>query len=159
MADTLLRVPLSPGSEAFFRLLVTGVIHEQLDLDSVVAPCLAKGWGLDRIALTDLVALRLATYELVHLPGMPPKVSIAEAVELAGRYGSRSSTGFVNGVLATILRQSPKAKWDPTHEDKPTEDEEAYIPEETVELVEVTEGSPEAEELKTDSPWVLRTQG
>ncbi|MES1227755.1 MAG: transcription antitermination factor NusB, partial [Armatimonadota bacterium] len=132
--DTLERVPLAPASERFFRALVGGVTENQLSLDSVIVPCLTSGWGLDRLAITDLAALRLGVFELEHLPGMPPKVSISEAVELATRYGSVSSGRFVNGVLSTVLKQSSKLHWDPSQEDQP-EPEDEYVPE--VEVDEV----------------------
>ena len=48
----------------------------------------------------DLVVMRVACYELAHRPEVPRGVVLAEAVELAGRYGTDDSPRFVNGVLA-----------------------------------------------------------
>ena len=47
--------------------------------------------------------LRIAIYELLFDPEIPPKVAINEAVELAKMFGSESSPRFVNGVLGTLV--------------------------------------------------------
>ena len=47
----------------------------------------------------------MATYELLHDPSPPPlEVVIDEAIELARRFGSAESPGFVNGVLDRIAK-------------------------------------------------------
>src|SRR5690606_5705352 len=59
---------------------------------------------LERIALVDRSILRLATYELLDEPDVPPKVAIDEAIELAKKYSTAQSGAFVNGVLDRIYR-------------------------------------------------------
>jgi N utilization substance protein B len=66
----------------------------------------APSWPIDKINKIDLAILRLAVYELEGGQA-PPKVIIDEAVELAKEYGSESSPGFVNGVLATLYTGQP----------------------------------------------------
>jgi N utilization substance protein B len=56
----------------------------------------------------DLTILRMATYELLHRPDVPPNVVINEAVELAKRYSTDDSGRFVNGVLAAISAAHPR---------------------------------------------------
>ena len=46
----------------------------------------------------------MATYELLHCPDIPPKVSINEAIELGKRYSTQNSGGFINGVLDKVAR-------------------------------------------------------
>lgn len=60
----------------------------------------STGWKTSRMSKMDLSILRLAVYELKYEDDIPAKVSINEAVELAKQYGTDSSSGFVNGVLA-----------------------------------------------------------
>ncbi len=64
----------------------------------------APEWPLDKINKIDLAILRVATHELLYDKGIPPKVAIDEAVEIAKTYGSDSSPSFVNGVLGNILK-------------------------------------------------------
>lgn len=105
------RHTLSADSKQFITNLVTGVIAEHEALDQQLEPLLAEGWTLSRIAVSDHVILHIAAFELLHLPDMPPKVTISQAVDLAKRFGSAESGRFVNGVLANLLIQSPKSNW------------------------------------------------
>ena len=52
----------------------------------------------------DLAILRLAVYEINFMEGIPPKVAVNEAVELAKKYGNDASSNFVNGVLREIIK-------------------------------------------------------
>ena len=74
------------------------------EVDSAIAAAAAH-WPLDRMAATDRSVLRLAVAELMGRPGTPVRVVIAAAVEIARRYGSDQSPGFVNGVLDAVGRR------------------------------------------------------
>lgn len=65
----------------------------------------ASGWALNRMGKAELTILRIAVYEMVYDEDVPEKVAINEAVELAKKYGNDASSGFVNGVLAKIVRR------------------------------------------------------
>lgn len=58
---------------------------------------------LKEINKVDLAILRLATFEIILDKGVPPKVSIDEAVELGKEYGSDSSASFINGALGKLM--------------------------------------------------------
>jgi N utilization substance protein B len=90
----------------FIRQLVEGVSKHAADLDSKLQP-VAPEWPIDQIARMDRLVLRIGLYELEHEAeaGVPPKVVINEAVELAKAFGGDNSSKFVNGVLGTLLRQ------------------------------------------------------
>lgn len=62
-------------------------------------------WQLSRLSLVDKAILRLGAYQLNHCDDMPGKVVINEAIELAKKYSTQQSPGFVNGVLDAILKQ------------------------------------------------------
>ncbi len=68
----------------------------------------APEWPLEKINAVDLAVLRLAVAELLYHEETPPKVAIDEAVEIAKQFGGENSHRFVNGVLGTIYRQSPR---------------------------------------------------
>lgn len=61
-------------------------------------------WEVERLAATDRSVLRAAVAELMARPGTPARVILNEAIELAKRYGSEESGGFVNGVLDRAAR-------------------------------------------------------
>ena len=62
----------------------------------------AKGWKTSRMGKVDLTIIRLAVYELKYEEDIPTGVAINEAVELAKKYGTDTSSSFVNGVLAKL---------------------------------------------------------
>lgn len=64
----------------------------------------AEHWRLERLAATDRAVLRIAVAELLGRPGTPARVVLDEAIEIARRYGSGESGGFVNGVLDRVAR-------------------------------------------------------
>jgi len=53
----------------------------------------------------NLVLLKLAIYEILYTD-TPYKVAINEAIEIAKKYGDDSSPNFVNGILASIVKES-----------------------------------------------------
>ena len=62
------------------------------------------GWNTGRMAKVDLTIIRLAVYEIKYDESVPTSVAINEAVELAKKYGEDKSKNFVNGVLASIVK-------------------------------------------------------
>jgi N utilization substance protein B len=88
----------------FIRQLVKGVLERAQALDGTLQP-VAPEWPIDQIARMDRLILRIGLYELENEKGVPPKVVINEAVELAKSFGGDNSSKFVNGVLGTLLRQ------------------------------------------------------
>ena len=137
----------------FAREVVEGVFSNLPQLDRAIGEKL-RDYGLDRIAAVDRNLLRIACYELLHCPEIPPKVTLNEAIELAKKYSTAESGKFVNGVLAAILAESPKALWNPSadepHEDSPLEPEPA--------VEEVEADSPEAQELAKVGKWTIRSE-
>jgi len=64
----------------------------------------AENWRLERMPPVDRNILRLAVWEFLYEPDVPPLVVLDEAVELAKRFGSEQSSRFVNGLLDGVLR-------------------------------------------------------
>ena len=62
-------------------------------------------WQFARLSPVDKSILRLAVYQLKFCTDIPPKVVINEAIELAKKYSTDKSPGFVNGVLDAILKK------------------------------------------------------
>jgi len=72
----------------------------------------AKGWTVARIAPLDKAIMRVALLEMLHpdaVPGdqpIPPEGAISEAVETAKTFCGADAPGFVNGILAAVLRET-----------------------------------------------------
>ena len=104
LARNLERYESAIDDKDFVSELVSGVLKEQADLDSKIAP-IAPEWPIEQIARVDRNVIRIGLFELLHRADLvPPKVAINEAVELAKAFGSDNSSKFVNGVLGTAYR-------------------------------------------------------
>jgi N utilization substance protein B len=92
----------------FATTLVEGYAARAEDVDAVIRK-VSEHWRLERMPRVDRNILRLGTYELMYMRDVPRRVTLNEAVELAKRYGSEGSAGFVNGVLDRIATDLSKA--------------------------------------------------
>lgn len=89
--------------------LAKEVLEHKDQIDLIIEKC-APEWPLTQINRLDLNVLRLAVFEMLYKPETPPKVIIDEAVEIGKTFGSQSSGSFINGVLASALRETDRAK-------------------------------------------------
>lgn len=91
-----------PGkSLAMFERLTTGVMRTRDQLDAVIER-FSDNWKIDRMTGIDRNAMRIAAFELLCCPDIPPKVSINEAIDIGKKYGTEESGGFINGILDSI---------------------------------------------------------
>lgn len=63
-----------------------------------------KNWDADRVAILDMVMLKMALAELMYCPTIPTKVTINEYVELAKSYSTSKSKEFINGILDKLMQ-------------------------------------------------------
>ena len=66
---------------------------------------LKSDWNVERISKINLALLKIAIYEILYKK-IPYKVVINEVVELAKKYGEDTSSSFINGVLATVVKKN-----------------------------------------------------
>jgi N utilization substance protein B len=104
-----------PELVKFALTLFDGVEKTKPDVDKLISAT-AENWRLTRMNPVDRNVLRLGTFELLHDPDKAPvPVLITEAIELARRFGTADSPGFVNGILDRIAKArtaEPAAKAD-----------------------------------------------
>lgn len=91
----------SAEARAFATHIVEGVLEHLGAIDALIQEA-APQWPLDQVAAVDRSVLRIAVYELRYAKGVPPKVAMNEAIDIAKEYGGESSGRFVNGVLGHI---------------------------------------------------------
>jgi N utilization substance protein B len=94
---------LPQGAREFAEELARGALEHLVEIDAALAQN-ATNWKLSRMAAVDRNILRLAAFELTRTD-TPVSIVLDEAIELARRFGSESSPGFVNGVLDAVARQ------------------------------------------------------
>lgn len=94
---------IEPRAKQFAEELVRGVCAHEAELDAKLR-AYAEHWDLHRMGAVDRNVMRVALYEMLHCPDIPPVVSINEAVEIAKELSSLESGRFVNGILDRALR-------------------------------------------------------
>jgi N utilization substance protein B len=82
------------------NLLLTAQEKKELTMD-LIKPKL-KNWEADRIAVLDMILMRLGVCEFLFFETIPPKVTINEYIDLAKEYSTPQSGHFVNGILDNI---------------------------------------------------------
>ena len=96
---------VSRKSLPYCRELLSGVRENFTDIDGIITQCAAH-WRLDRMTVIDRNIMRIAVYEFRFRDDVPAGVAINEAIELAKRFGSDDSPGFINGILDAVRKGS-----------------------------------------------------
>lgn len=88
----------------FARVLLTTVLEKKEYCLDLIKPKL-KNWDADRIALLDMVLMRMGICELLYFETIPTKVTINEYIDLAKEYSTAQSGQFINGILDNIHKE------------------------------------------------------
>lgn len=94
-------VRIQDEMKEFPSVLILGTCRNLQHIDEIISR-FSEHWRLSRMSKIDRNILRLAVYELIYLSGIPPAVTINEAVELGKRFGTEESGSFINGILDKI---------------------------------------------------------
>ena len=99
------RANVSEEVQNFTQALIKKLLLHEKEVDELLKKFSAH-WTPDRMAVIDKNIIRLGICELLFDSTTPPKVVINEAVEIAKRFGTEESPGFINGILDKILKGS-----------------------------------------------------
>lgn len=92
-------------AQKYISNIAKGVKENSENIIEVIKKHLKQDWKIERISKVTLAILKLAIYEIIY-EEIPFKVVINEAVELAKKYGEESSPAFVNGILASVVKET-----------------------------------------------------
>jgi N utilization substance protein B len=115
MKKTLKSLPVSgsfyqehePSDETvreFGAELLMRTAQEDAALLAEIQPTL-KNWDADRVAILDMIMLKMALCELLHFPTIPTKVTLNEFVEISKIYSTDKSKEFINGILDRLMKK------------------------------------------------------
>jgi len=88
----------------FGEELLKKTCEEDLSLFKEIEPTL-RNWDAERVAILDMVMLKMALCELLHFPTIPTKVTINEFVEISKVYSTEKSREFINGILDRLMKE------------------------------------------------------
>ena len=96
--------PTADTIEEFGQELLHSVYYDDEELLEMISPVL-NNWDADRVAILDMVILKMAISELTSFPTIPTKVTLNEFVEISKLYSTDKSKDFINGILDRLLKQ------------------------------------------------------
>lgn len=88
----------------YIKDVVEGINKNIETISNIIQSNLKEDWNISRVSKINVAILKLAIYEMVEKK-LPYKVVINEAVELAKKYGDDTSKSFVNGILASVVKE------------------------------------------------------
>lgn len=91
-------------AKEYIKDAILGIKENIDEIQGLIEKNLKADWKIDRISKIDLSLLKLAIYEIKY-KDIPYKVAINECLELAKKYGEENSKNFVNGILASVVRE------------------------------------------------------
>lgn len=91
-------------AKEYIKDVVIGIKEHIIEIQELIEKNLKADWKIDRISKIDLSLLKLAIYEIKYKE-IPYKVAINESLELAKKYGEETSKNFINGILASIVKE------------------------------------------------------
>lgn len=81
-----------------------GIKEHNSEIEELIVHNLRENWSLDRISKVNLSLIKLAIFEMLYLD-LPYKVAINEVIELAKRYSDNQASTFINGILASVVKE------------------------------------------------------
>jgi len=84
--------------------IINGISNNVTEIEKIISTNLKSDWKINRISKINLALLKLSIYEIKYKQ-LPYKVVINEVVELAKKFGEDTSSNFINGVLANVVKE------------------------------------------------------
>ena len=95
---------MSKDKVDFAKSLLETVLDKNDMLQEIIKPKL-KNWDPERIAVLDMIMMKMGVSEFLFFETIPPKVTINEYIDLAKDYSTQQSGQFVNGILDNIHKE------------------------------------------------------
>ncbi len=89
---------------SYLKDIKEGIKANEKEINSLIENNLKENWSLNRISKINLSLIKLAIYEMLY-KDLPYKVAINEVVELAKKYADESAPVFINGILASVVKE------------------------------------------------------
>lgn len=95
----------SKQAQDYIEDVVNGINKNANEIMDTISRNLKEDWKIERVSKVNLALLKLGIYEIVYKE-LPFKVVINEVVELAKKYGEETSKVFINGILASVVKEN-----------------------------------------------------
>lgn len=87
----------------YLKDMQKGLVENSQEINTLIENNLKENWSLARVSKINLSLIKIAIYEMLY-KDLPYKVAINEVVELAKKYSDESAPVFINGILASVVK-------------------------------------------------------
>ncbi len=87
----------------YLKDIQNGVTEHSAEMNDLIEKNLKENWSLSRVSKINLSLIKIAIYEMLYKE-VPYKVAINEVIELAKKYSDESAPVFINGILASVVK-------------------------------------------------------
>ena len=88
----------------YLKDILFGVSKNEEEITKLIKKNLKENWTRDRVSKINISLLKIAIYEMKYNK-LPYKVAINEVIELAKKYSDEQASSFINGILASIVKE------------------------------------------------------
>lgn len=99
----------------FFAELIRGVVGRLPEIDGLLSEAMAPPHQVARVEVVLRAILRAAAYEFVAKPDVPPRVILAEYVDITGDFFSEREAALANGILDRVARSARSVEYGGGH--------------------------------------------
>jgi len=103
---TLKEFDLDSRDSALTAAIFYGVLERRITLDFIISQF--SKTSIKKISPQVLEILRIGAYQILYLEKIPKSAAVNEAVNSAKSCGDVKASGFINGVLRTLIRSQGK---------------------------------------------------
>jgi len=97
-------IPSEEATVEFGEFLLETVYFKDKELLDIISPNL-QNWDAERVAVIDMILIKMAIAELMNFTSIPGKVTLNEYVEISKTYSTDKSKDFINGILDKLFKQ------------------------------------------------------
>lgn len=97
-------IPSDEATVEFGEFLLETVFFKDKELLAIISPNL-QNWDAERVAVIDMILIKMAIAELMNFTSIPGKVTLNEYVEISKTYSTDKSKDFINGILDRLFKQ------------------------------------------------------
>ena len=97
-------IPSDEATVEFGEFLLETVFFKDKELLEIISPNL-QNWDAERVAVIDMILIKMAIAELMNFNSIPGKVTLNEYVEISKTYSTDKSKDFINGILDRLFKQ------------------------------------------------------
>ena len=101
----LLKLFKDPEDDSeFAKILFRKMVNNDKEYTAMIVEK-TLNWEVDRIALMDVILIKMCICEITNFSQIPIKVSINEYIEISKEYSSPKSKQFINGIADKIVKE------------------------------------------------------